>query len=197
MLALFISEAGDTILHPDFIGRVKELLPETSKGIEVIKIAEKSYPSFPHHAERLERHWGGTIWLTVEDDKKKLIDLLRAYAENGDSGFRMHKTCVSHLEVVKQAITLAMEKPDLEANVLRLLKEANEKLLKAVSQKWLDASFISSALAIGEVSDKRYMKKAQLDRATRIIMEGPQHGNLNKFLRRALSGVLEESMKMT
>ncbi|KAJ4779669.1 MA3 domain-containing protein [Rhynchospora pubera] len=146
MLALFISEAGDTILHPDFIGRVKELLPETSKGIEVIKIAEKSYPSFPHHAERLERHWGGTIWLTVEDDKKKLIDLLRAYAENGDSGFRMHKTGVSHLEVVKQAITLAMEKPDLEANVLRLLKEANEKLLVSSSQVFKGFSRVQESL---------------------------------------------------
>ncbi|KAJ1695943.1 hypothetical protein LUZ63_012641 [Rhynchospora breviuscula] len=200
MLAVFISRAVvDDILPPAFIGRAKKLLPETSKGVEVIKIAEKSYLSAPHHAELLERRWGGTTRLTVEEAKKKIIDLLREYAENGDTAeaFRCIRELgvpFFHHEVVKRAITLAMEKPESEANVLRLLKEANEELLisssqvskgfsrvqeslddlsldipsakaifnsltqKAVSEKWLDASFTSSTGTNGEVSDGDYAK---------------------------------------
>lgn len=200
MLAVFISRAVvDDILPPAFIGRAKELLPETSKGVEVIEIAEKSYLSAPHHAELLERRWGGTTRLTVEEVKKKIIDLLREYAANGDTAeacrcIRELGVPFFHHEVVKRALTLAMEKPESEANVLKLLKEANEELLlspsqvskgfcrvqeslddlsldipsaksifnsltqKAVSEKWLDPSFISSASTNGEVLDSEHAK---------------------------------------
>jgi MA3 domain len=199
MLAVFISRAVvDDILPPAFIGRAKELLPEMSKGVEVIKIAEKSYLSAPHHAELLERRWGGSTQLTVEEVKKKIIGLLREYAENGDTTeacrcIRELGVPFFHHEVVKRAITLAMEKPESEAKVLKHLKEANDELLispsqvskgfcrvqesledlsldipsaksifnsltqKAVSEKWLDPSFISLA-SNGVVSDGEYAK---------------------------------------
>lgn len=200
MLAVFISRAVvDDILPPAFIGRARKLLPETSKGAEVLKIAEKSYLTAPHHAELLERRWGGTTRLTVEEVKKKIIDLLKEYAENGDTTeacrcIRELGVPFFHHEVVKRAITLAMEKPESEAKVLKLLKEANEENLisprqvskgfcrvqeslddlsldipsaktafnsltkKAVSEKWLDPSFVSLASANGEVSDSEHAK---------------------------------------
>ncbi|KAL2492364.1 MA3 domain-containing protein [Abeliophyllum distichum] len=59
ILALFIARAVvDDILPPSFIPRARKMLPETSKGFEVLQTAEKSYLSAPHHAELVERRWG-------------------------------------------------------------------------------------------------------------------------------------------
>ncbi|KAJ3681171.1 hypothetical protein LUZ60_015660 [Juncus effusus] len=140
VLAVFISRAVvDEILPPAFIARMKENLPEGSRGIEVLQIAEKSYLSAPHHAELLERRWGGSTRLTVEEAKKKIVNLLKEYVQNGD----MSEACrcirelgvpFFHHEVVKRALILAMEKPGSEIPVLELLKEANNEGLISSSQ---------------------------------------------------------------
>lgn len=140
VLALFVARAVvDDILPPAFIARVQKILPESSKGLQAVQIAEKSYLSAPHHAELVERKWGGSTHLTVEEVKKKIAELLREYVENGDAFEACH--CIRelgvsffHHEVVKRALVLAMEIRSAEPLITKLLKEASEEGLISSSQ---------------------------------------------------------------
>ncbi|KAL0421712.1 UNVERIFIED_CONTAM: ma3 domain-containing translation regulatory factor 1 [Sesamum latifolium] len=77
VLALIIARAMvDGILPPSFITRARKTLPEASKGCEVLQTAEKSYLSSPHHTELVERRWGGSAHLTVDEVKKEFAKLL-------------------------------------------------------------------------------------------------------------------------
>lgn len=140
VLALFIARAVvDDILPPAFLSRAKKSLVETSKGVQVIQTAEKSYLSAPHHAELVERRWGGSTHITVEEVKKKITDLLREYVESGDTleacrCIRELGVSFFHHEVVKRALILAMEIRTSEPVILNLLKEAAEEGLISSSQ---------------------------------------------------------------
>ncbi|XP_058093870.1 LOW QUALITY PROTEIN: MA3 DOMAIN-CONTAINING TRANSLATION REGULATORY FACTOR 1-like [Magnolia sinica] len=140
ILALFIARAVvDDILPPAFLTRAKKKLPDSSKGLEVIQTAEKSYLSAPHHAEFVERRWGGSTHVTVEEVKKKIADLLREYVESGDTVeacrcIRELGVSFFHHEVVKKALILAMETQSAEPLILKLLKEAAEEGLISSSQ---------------------------------------------------------------
>ncbi|KAJ8771254.1 hypothetical protein K2173_026431 [Erythroxylum novogranatense] len=140
ILALFIARAVvDEILPPAFLTTAKKTIPESSKGFEVLQTAEKSYLSAPHHAELVERKWGGSTHITVEEVKKKIADLLREYVENGDAFeacrcIRELGVSFFHHEVVKRALVLAMEIQTAEPLVLKLLKEASEEGLISSSQ---------------------------------------------------------------
>ncbi|XP_008799936.1 MA3 DOMAIN-CONTAINING TRANSLATION REGULATORY FACTOR 1-like [Phoenix dactylifera] len=200
VLALFIARAVvDDILPPAFLARVKRTLAESSKGFQVIQTAEKSYLSAPHHAELVERRWGGCTHITVEEVKKKITDLLREYIEGGDTAeacrcIRELGVSFFHHEVVKRALVLAMEIPTSEPLILKLLKEAAEEclisssqmtkgfsrlaeslddlsldipsaksffqllVLKAISEGWLDPSFLKSAPVDGEGRDDENKK---------------------------------------
>ncbi|KAK7350675.1 hypothetical protein VNO77_09542 [Canavalia gladiata] len=193
ILALFLARAVvDDILPPAFLARAKKALPESSKGVQVIQTAEKSYLSAPHHAELVERRWGGSTHITVEDVKKRITDLLREYVDSGDTFeacrcIRELGVSFFHHEVVKRALVLAMEIHSAEPQMLRLLKEAAEEGLisssqmvkgfsrleevlddlaldipsaktlfqslvpKAISEGWLDASFLKPSGEIGDV----------------------------------------------
>ncbi|CAA7395962.1 unnamed protein product [Spirodela intermedia] len=156
VLALFIARAVvDDILPPAFLKRAREKLSETSKGFQVIQTAEKSYLSAPHHAELVERRWGGSTHITVEEVKKKIVDLLREYTENGDTTeacrcIRELGVSFFHHEVVKRAIILAMEVPASELLILRLLKEAAEEGLISSSQ--MAKGFLRLAEALDDLS---------------------------------------------
>ncbi|XP_077227215.1 MA3 DOMAIN-CONTAINING TRANSLATION REGULATORY FACTOR 1-like [Tasmannia lanceolata] len=196
ILALFIARAVvDDILPPAFLTSAKKTLKDSSKGLEVIQIAEKSYLSAPHHAEFVERRWGGSTHITVEEVKKKIADLLREYIESGDTVeacrcIRELGVPFFHHEVVKRALILGMEIQSAEPSVLKLLKEAaNEGLIsssqmakgfgrlaeslddlsldipsaksafqllvpKAISEGWLDASFLKSSSMDRESMDE-------------------------------------------
>ena len=140
VLALFIARAiVDDILPPAFLKKAKEKLPETSKGFQAVQTSEKSYLLTPHHAELVERKWGGSTHITVEEVKKKITDLLREYSQNGD----MVEACrcirdlgVSffHHEVVKKAIILSMEVPSSKNLIVKLLKETADEGLISFSQ---------------------------------------------------------------
>jgi len=140
ILALFIARAVvDDILPPAFLTRAKKTLPESSKGFQVLQTAEKSYLSAPHHAELVERKWGGSTHITVEEVKKKIADLLREYVESGDAVeacrcIRELGVSFFHHEVVKRALVLAMEIQTAEPLILKLLKEASEEGLISSSQ---------------------------------------------------------------
>ncbi|CAN4085220.1 unnamed protein product [Withania somnifera] len=130
ILALFIARSVvDDILPPAFIARARKMLPESSKGIQVLHTAEKSYLSAPHHAELVERRWGGSTHFTVEEVKKRIADLLREYVESGDTVEACR--CIRKLE---RALVLAMEKQSAEPLILKLLKEASEEGLISSSQ---------------------------------------------------------------
>ncbi|KAF5192129.1 Programmed cell death protein [Thalictrum thalictroides] len=196
ILALFIARAVvDDILPPAFLNRAAKILPESSKGLQVLQTAEKSYLSAPHHAELVEKKWGGSTHITVEEVKKKITDLLREYVESGDTAeacrcIRELGVSFFHHEVVKRALVLAMEIQSGEPLVLKLLKEAAEEGLisssqmvkgfgrmaeslddlsldipsakalfqslvpKAISEGWLDSSFLKSSGEAGEPSDE-------------------------------------------
>lgn len=196
ILALFVARAVvDDILPPAFITRARKMLPESSKGFQVLQTAEKSYLTAPHHAELVERRWGGSTHLTVEEVKKKIADLLREYVESGDTAeacrcIRQLGVSFFHHEVVKRALVLAMEISTAEPLIVRLLKEVAEEGLisssqmvkgftrlaeslddlaldipsaktlfeslvsKAISEGWLDASFLKSSVEDGEVENR-------------------------------------------
>ncbi|KVH98970.1 uncharacterized protein LOC112514626 [Cynara cardunculus var. scolymus] len=140
ILALFIARAVvDDILPPAFVTRAKKSLSESSKGFQVLQTAEKSYLSAPHHAELVERRWGGSTHITVEEVKKRISDLLREYAESGDTSeacrcIRQLGVAFFHHEVVKRALVLAMEIRASEPLILELLKEASVEGLISSSQ---------------------------------------------------------------
>ncbi|XP_062026150.1 MA3 DOMAIN-CONTAINING TRANSLATION REGULATORY FACTOR 1 [Rosa rugosa] len=195
ILALFLARAVvDDILPPAFLTRAKKALPESSKGVQVIQTAEKSYLSAPHHAELVERRWGGSTHITVEEVKKKISDLLREYVESGDTleacrCIRELGVSFYHHEVVKRALIIGMETQTTEPLITKLLKEAAEEGIisssqmakgfsrlaeslddlsldipsaktlfqslvpKAISEGWLDDSFVESLGEDGEVQD--------------------------------------------
>ncbi|KAJ9567797.1 hypothetical protein OSB04_003763 [Centaurea solstitialis] len=140
ILALFIARAVvDDILPPAFVTKAKKSLSESSKGFQALQTAEKSYLSAPHHAELVERRWGGSTHITVEEVKKRISDLLREYAENGDTSeacrcIRQLGVAFFHHEVVKRALVLAMEIRASEPLILKLLKEASVEGLISSSQ---------------------------------------------------------------
>lgn len=214
ILALFIARAVvDDILPPAFIARARKMLPESSKGYQVLQTAEKSYLMAPHHAELVERRWGGSTHFTVEEVKKKIAELLREYVESGDTGeacrcIRQLGVSFFHHEVVKRALVLAMEIRTAELIILKLLKEAAEEGLisssqmlkgfarlaeslddlaldipsaktlfqslvhQAISEGWLDSSFLKSSTEDGKVHDAEYEKlRRYKEQAVTIIHE--------------------------
>ncbi|XP_073140963.1 MA3 DOMAIN-CONTAINING TRANSLATION REGULATORY FACTOR 1-like isoform X2 [Henckelia pumila] len=140
ILALFIARAVvDDILTPAFITKARKMLSETSKGVEVLQIAEKNYLSAPHHAELVERQWGGSTHITVVEVEKKITKFLRAYVESGDASeasrcIRQLGVPFFHHEVVKRAMVFAMEIPTVEPLILKLLKEAADDGLISSNQ---------------------------------------------------------------
>ncbi|RLM60644.1 uncharacterized protein C2845_PM14G01450 [Panicum miliaceum] len=152
VLALFIARAVvDDILPPAFLSKAKVSLSESSKGFQVVQIAEKSYLSAPHHAELIERRWGGSTHITVEEVKKRIADLLKEYIKNGDTAeacrcIRELAVPFFHHEVVKRALTLGMESPAAEALIVKLLKEASEECLISSSQLMKGFSRVSESL---------------------------------------------------
>lgn len=140
ILALFLARAVvDDILPPAFLARARKALPESSKGAQVVQTAEKSYLSAPHHAELVERRWGGSTHITVEEMKKKIADLLKEYVDSGETleacrCIRELGVAFFHHEVVKKALVLAMEIPSAEPLLLKLLKEAAAEGLISSSQ---------------------------------------------------------------
>lgn len=140
ILAMFIARAiVDDILPPSFLTKTLAYLSKESKGVEVIKRAEKGYLSAPLHAEIIERCWGGSKNKTVEDFKAKINDLLVEYVVSGD--VKEAKRCIKdlhvphfHHEIVKRAIVMAMEKRQAEGRLLDLLKRTCEEGLINSSQ---------------------------------------------------------------
>ncbi|KAK1382280.1 MA3 DOMAIN-CONTAINING TRANSLATION REGULATORY FACTOR 2 [Heracleum sosnowskyi] len=140
VLALFIARAVvDDILPPAFLKKKLESLPKDSKGIDVIKRAEKGYLSAPLHAEIIERRWGGSKNKTVEDVKAQINNLLTEYVVSGDK--KEACRCIKDLnvpffyhEIVKRAIIMAMERPQAEGRLLDLLNTAADECLINSSQ---------------------------------------------------------------
>ncbi|AAC25511.1 Similar to apoptosis protein MA-3 gb/D50465 from Mus musculus [Arabidopsis thaliana] len=132
VLAVFVARAiVDDILPPAFLKKQMKLLPDNSKGVEVLRKAEKSYLATPLHAEVVEKRWGGTDNWTAEDVKARINDLLKEYVMSGDKkeAFRCIKGLkvpFFHHEIVKRALIMAMERRKAQVRLLDLLKETIE-----------------------------------------------------------------------
>ncbi|KAF3796600.1 Programmed cell death protein 4 [Nymphaea thermarum] len=153
ILALFVSRAVvDDILPPVFLSHAKSSLPEGSKGAEAVLAAEKLHLSTPHHAELLERRWGGSTHATVETAKSKITVLIDEYIRSGDMQEALR--CVRdlalpfyHHEVVKRAMIVAIERnPVAESLVLQLLREAADEGLISSSQMSKGFARVSESL---------------------------------------------------
>uniref|UniRef100_A0A0D9VRC8 MI domain-containing protein n=1 Tax=Leersia perrieri TaxID=77586 RepID=A0A0D9VRC8_9ORYZ len=135
ILAVFVARAVvDDILPPAFLAKQLPCLPEGSKGAEVLHRAEKSYLSVPHHGEIILQKWGGSKSITVEEAKAKIADILEEYLAAGDIAeacrcIRGLKIPFFHHDIVKRALTLAMERGDAaaEGHILDLLKSASDE----------------------------------------------------------------------
>lgn len=140
ILASFIARAViDDILPPSFLTKEIVLLSNESKGVDVIQRAGKGYLSGPHHAEKIERRWGGNKTKTVENVKSQITNLLMEYIVSDDKkeAFRCIKDLnvpFFHHEIVKCALIIAMEKRQAEDQLLDLLKLAAEEGLLNSSQ---------------------------------------------------------------
>ncbi|XP_038712763.1 MA3 DOMAIN-CONTAINING TRANSLATION REGULATORY FACTOR 2 [Tripterygium wilfordii] len=140
ILALFIARAVvDEILPPAFLKKQMDCLPKGSKGVDVLKRAEKGYLAAPLHAEIIERRWGGSKSNSVEDVKVRINNLLIEYVASKDKKeacrcIKDLKVPFFHHEIVKRALIKAMEKPQAEGLLLDLLKEAAEEGLINTSQ---------------------------------------------------------------
>lgn len=132
VLAVFVARAiVDDILPPAFLKKQMKVLPEGSKGAEVLSKAEKSYLAAPLHAEVVEKRWGGADNWTAEDVKGRINELLKEYVMSGDKkeAFRCIKALkvpFFHHEIVKRALIMAMERRKAQGKLLELLREATE-----------------------------------------------------------------------
>ncbi|KAF0912563.1 hypothetical protein E2562_015257 [Oryza meyeriana var. granulata] len=134
ILAVFVARAiVDDILPPAFLAKQLPCLPDGCKGAEVLHRAEKSYLSVPHHGEIILQRWGGSKSITVEEAKAKIADILEEYLAAGDRGeacrcIRGLKIPFFHHDIVKRALTLAMERSGAaEGLILDLLKSASDE----------------------------------------------------------------------
>lgn len=177
VLALFVARAVvDDILPPAFLKKIVQTLPEGGKGHEVIKKAEKSYLLPPLHAEIVERRWGGCTHSTVEEVRKKMTALLNEYIESGDRVeacrcIRQLNVPFFHHDLVKRALTLAMEKRNSDCLILSLLKEADDEGLITSSQ--MSKGFARLADAVDDLSlDIPQAKSMLLDLVSKAIEAG-------------------------
>lgn len=140
ILALFIARAVvDDILPPAFLTKALNSLPRDSKGLDVIKRAEKGYLSAPLHAEIIERRWAGNKNKTAEDVKCKINNLLIEFISSGDKNEACR--CIKdlnvpffHHEIVKRTIIMAMENQQARRRLLDLMKKAADEGLINSSQ---------------------------------------------------------------
>lgn len=140
ILAVFLARAVvDDILSPAFLYKSLNVLPEGSQGISVIHRAERTYLAAPHHAELVERKWGGSTQITVAEVQAKVVALLKEYVDSGDKAeacrcIRELNMPFFHHEVVKRALILAMEQITAEVKIWELLQECSEEGLITSSQ---------------------------------------------------------------
>ncbi|XP_066354906.1 MA3 DOMAIN-CONTAINING TRANSLATION REGULATORY FACTOR 2-like isoform X1 [Miscanthus floridulus] len=134
ILAVFVARAVvDDMLPPAFLAKQSACLPDGCKGAEVLRRAEKSYLSVPHHGEIVLQRWGGSKRITVEEAKAKISDILEEYLAAGDRSealrcIRDLKIPFFHHDVVKRALVLAVERGGAsEGHILDLLKSASEE----------------------------------------------------------------------
>ncbi|CAN0909931.1 MA3 DOMAIN-CONTAINING TRANSLATION REGULATORY FACTOR 2 [Linum grandiflorum] len=132
VLALFIARAVvDDILPPVFLRKQLACLPADSKGVDVLRRAEKGYLAAPLHSEIIERRWESSMNKTVDDVKVKINNLLVEYVASGDKNeacrcIKELKVPFFHHEIVKRALVMAMERQPVEGQLLDLLKKATE-----------------------------------------------------------------------
>jgi programmed cell death protein 4 len=126
ILALFLARAVvDDILPPAFIQKLPA--SENTPQAECKNKCEL-HMSARHAAERMLRCWGGNVGMQLEDTKQSVASMLKEYQTSGDVAevrACLHKLALPffHHEVVKQALLLALEDPNKQPLVLRLLKE--------------------------------------------------------------------------
>ncbi|AQK78411.1 Programmed cell death protein 4 [Zea mays] len=213
VLALFIARAVvDDILPPAFLSNAKVSLSGSSKGMQVVQIAEKSYLSAPHHAELIERRWGGSTHITVEEVKRRIADLLKEYIRNGDTAeacrcIRELAVPFFHHEVVKRALTLGMESPAAEALIVKLLKEASEECLVSSSQMMkgfhrvaeslddliLDIPSAKSEfqLLVSKAISEGWLDSSYVNSGVNGSVEDDEHEKLARYKREAVSIIHE------
>ncbi|TKV97385.1 hypothetical protein SEVIR_9G490700v4 [Setaria viridis] len=175
ILAVFVARAiVDDMLPPAFLAKQGACLPGGCKGAEVLRRAEKSYLSVPHHGEIVLQRWGGSKRITVEEAKAKISDILEEYLAAGDRSealrcIRDLKIPFFHHDVVKRALILAVERGGAaEGHILDLLKSASEEGVINESQitKGFDRLIDSVDDLVLDVPNARCLLKSVIHKAS-------------------------------
>ncbi|KAJ1298182.1 hypothetical protein BS78_01G434400 [Paspalum vaginatum] len=175
ILAVFVARAVvDDMLPPAFLAKQSACLPGGCKGAEVLRRAEKSYLSVPHHGEIVLQRWGGSKRITVEEAKAKISDILEEYLAAGDRSEALRcvrdlKIPFFHHDVVKRALVLAVERGGAaEVRILDLLKAASEEGVINESQitKGFDRLIASVDDLVLDVPNARFLLKSAIHKAS-------------------------------
>jgi hypothetical protein len=175
ILAVFVARAiVDDMLPPAFLAKQGACLPGGCKGAEVLRRAEKSFLSVPHHGEIVLQRWGGSKRITVEEAKAKISDILEEYLASGDRSealrcIRDLKIPFFHHDVVKRALVLAVERGGAaEGHILDLLKSASEEGVINESQitKGFDRLIDSVDDLVLDVPNARCLLKSVIHKAS-------------------------------
>ncbi|KAJ7290852.1 hypothetical protein O6H91_06G024600 [Diphasiastrum complanatum] len=136
-MTLFLARTVvDDVLAPLYLREIDGQLKEGSLGAEIVHMA-LSILSARHAAERILRCWGGGSGWAIDDAKDKIIRLLEEF----EAGGVLAEACQCireldmpffHHEVVKKALTMAMEKQN--DRLLNLLQECSNEGLITTNQ---------------------------------------------------------------
>eukprot|EP00873_Tetraselmis_striata_P037263 jgi/Tetstr1/457527/TSEL_044107.t1 len=126
LLALFISRTiVDDVLPPSFLSHISA---EASEQSAEVRRSCESHLGARHAAEALLRCWGSGAGLMLDETKSSIKSLLAEYKESSD--IDEARRCIISLgvpfylhELVKQAVTMGLEKEGHVPAVLNLLKE--------------------------------------------------------------------------
>mmetsp|Transcript_22551 Transcript_22551/g.31394 ORF Transcript_22551/g.31394 Transcript_22551/m.31394 type:complete len:417 (+) Transcript_22551:223-1473(+) len=156
ILGIFISRAVvDDILPPAFVNRALGLVSEDRSVATAALQYCKVQLGARHAAERVLRLWGDSVGLTVDDAKQKIALLLAEYSSSRDAVEAqqcLHALQLPffHHEVVKKALTSAIENPDQKQAFISLLSELGKT--GEVSQTQMTMGFTRMLEAVEDLS---------------------------------------------
>jgi len=191
LLALFMGRAiVDDVLPPSYVGQIAS---GGSPHVAEVRQTCEGHLTARHASERLLRCWGSGAGLLLDETKSSIKNLLAEFKESGD--IEEARRCIMSLgvpfylhELVKQAVTMAMEDAASQAPVLRLLGQLAES--GELSQTQISKGFLR---VIGSLDDTELDCPNARQALSNIMSDGCAQGWLEKEIRAAPAASSEAS----
>lgn len=180
LVAVFISRTiVDDVLPPSFLHQIS---PEANALSAEVRRSCESHLGARHAAEALLRCWGSGAGLMLNETKASIKSLLAEYKVSGD--ISEARRCIIGLgvpfylhELVKQAVTMGLEKESNVPAVLNLLKELSSS--GELSQTQLSKGLQRTIDSLGDLElDCPHARQTLSD----LIAEGHSQSWLDKQL---------------